>query len=273
MTPQSPQTLALPGTQLNRSEESAATAIAPAPRAGAGNGATPRLGPLSAPLGPTEESFPLMLRNVGKRWHRNPTSVLDGVDLNLDPGTRTWVGGRNGAGKTTLLRIAAGLIDPDCGRAEVWGFTARENRSRYQSLVSFLPAGDRGLYARLTVQHQLDFWARMAMIAPADIRPRVEAAIDTFELGEFADRRVDRMSMGQRQRLRIAMTFLTEPEIVLVDEPLTSLDSEGAAILDQAIEALIARDGALLWCSPEVEHLRQPFDVRWILEDGRLAKA
>ena len=126
------------------------------------------------------------------------------------------------------------MIDPDRGRAEVWGFTARENRSRYQRLVSFLPAGDRGLYARLTVRHQLEFWARIAMISPPGLGAKVEEAIDTFDLGELADRRVDRMSMGQRQRLRIAMTFLTEPEVVLLDEPLTSLDAEGAAILGRA---------------------------------------
>ena len=219
------------------------------------------------------DGFPLALRGVGKRWHRAPEPVLTDVDLTLDLGTRTWVGGRNGAGKTTLLRIAAGLIDPDRGRAQVWGLNARDDHPRYQRLVSFLPAGDRGLYARLTVRHQLEFWARIAMMAPARIRTSVEEIIDTFELRELAERRVDRMSMGQRQRLRIAMTFLTEPEIVLLDEPLTSLDAEGAAILDRAIEGLIARDGAILWCSPSGERLEQTFDARWMLEGGRLVSA
>ncbi len=219
------------------------------------------------------EASPLSLTNVSKRWHKSQEPVLRGVSLNLDLGTRTWIGGRNGVGKTTMLRIAAGLIDPDSGSAQVWGVTARESRSRYQRLVSFLPAGDRGLYARLTVRHQLEFWARIAMMPPARVRPSVEETIDAFDLRELAERRVDRMSMGQRQRLRIAMTFLTEPEIVLLDEPLTSLDSEGATLLDQAIEGLIARHGALLWCSPSGENLDQPFDARWVLHDGRLVEA
>jgi ABC-type multidrug transport system ATPase subunit len=221
---------------------------------------------------PEIEVFPLALRGVEKRWHKSQAPVLEGVDLTLDLGTRTWIGGRNGVGKTTLLRIAAGLIDPDGGTAQVWGFTAAENRGRYQRLVSFLPAGDRGLYARLTVRHQLQFWARMAMMPAARVRPEVEETIKAFDLRELAERRVDRMSMGQRQRLRIAMTFMTEPEIVLLDEPLTSLDAEGAAILDRAIEGLIARHGALLWCSPSGEHLEQRFDARWVLEQGRLVK-
>jgi ABC-2 type transport system ATP-binding protein len=219
------------------------------------------------------ESFPLALRGVGKRWHRKQAPVLEKVNLTLDLGTKTWIGGRNGVGKTTLLRIAAGLIDPDSGRAQVWGFTAHENRARYQRLVSFLPAGDRGLYARLTVRRQLDFWARVAMLRRREVGERVEEAIESFELGELADRRVDRMSMGQRQRLRLAMTFMTQPEVVLLDEPLTSLDAEGAAVLDRAIEGLLDRHGALLWCSPSGERLEHEFDARWMLEGGRLAPA
>ncbi len=81
------------------------------------------------------------------------------------------------------------------------------------------------------------------------------------------------MSMGQRQRLRIAMTFLPRPEIVLLDEPLTSLDAEGAALLRQAIQSVLARDGVVLWCSPSGEHLEMAFDARWVLDRGRLAPA
>jgi ABC-2 type transport system ATP-binding protein len=217
-------------------------------------------------------AFPLTLEGIHKRWRKAPVPVLDGVDLRLDLGTKTWIGGRNGAGKTTLLRIAAGLIDPDQGRVQAWGFGPREKRSRYHRLVAFLPAGDRGLYARLSVRHQLRFWAGMAMIDSATRESRIEETIDAFGLRELADQRVDRMSMGQRQRVRIAMTFLPEPETVLLDEPLTSLDSEGAVLLERAIDGLIDRGGALLWCSPSGDHPEREFDSDWILENGRLVE-
>ncbi len=186
----------------------------------------------AASLSPAAPAAPLALRGITKRWSKGQAPVLDGLDLTLEPGTATWVGGRNGAGKTTMLRIAAGLIEPELGRAEVWGVSARENRARYQRLLWFLPAGDRGLYARLTVRGQLTFWARIAMVPRARLRTAIEEAIVTFRLQELAEQRVDRISMGQRQRLRLAMTFLPLPEIVLLDEPLTSLDGDGAALLE-----------------------------------------
>jgi ABC-2 type transport system ATP-binding protein len=231
----------------------------------------PTVAPASSVAGlVSADAFPLSLEGIHKRWHKSQAPVLDGVDLRLDLGTKTWIGGRNGAGKTTLLRIAAGLIDPDRGRVHAWGFGPHDKRSRYHRLVAFLPAGDRGLYARLSVRHQLRFWAGMAMIDSAARESRVEETIDAFDLRELADQRVDRMSMGQRQRVRIAMTFLAEPETVLLDEPLTSLDSEGAVVLERAIYGLIGRGGALLWCSPSGDHPEHEFDSDWILEAGRL---
>jgi ABC-2 type transport system ATP-binding protein len=225
------------------------------------------------PPGVGPSAAPMRLHGLSKRWRQDLPLVLDDLDLTLEPGTCAWVGGRNGIGKTTMLRIAAGLIEPDSGRAEVWGVAPGENRVRYQQLVSFLPAGDRGLYARLTVRRQLEFWARIAMVPGDHFHEAVDHAIATFDLEELAERRVDRMSMGQRQRLRIAMTFLPNPEVVLLDEPLTSLDSEGTLLIATAVAEVLARDGAVLWCSPSGEHLDLKFDARWMLERGRLVAA
>jgi ABC-2 type transport system ATP-binding protein len=229
--------------------------------------------PEPVPEPPSAGAVPLSLRDVHKRWAKNQDPVLEGVDLDLDIGGKTWIGGRNGAGKTTLMRIAAGLIDPDRGRVQAWGSSPRERRAAYHRNVAFLPAGDRGLYARLSVRRQLGFWAGMAMLEPERAAARTERMIAEFDLAELAERRVDRLSMGQRQRVRLAMTFLPEPETVLLDEPLTSLDGEGSDLLDRAIEDLLARGGALLWCSPSGDHPELGFDADWILERGRLVPA
>ncbi len=217
--------------------------------------------------------FPLALCSVSKRWSSTGAPVLDALELQLEPGTLTWIGGRNGAGKTTMLRVAAGLIEPDGGTASVWGLTAARHRARYQQLVSFLPAGDRGLYARLTVRRQLEFWARISMVPARRVDVVVEHAIADFALAELAAHRVDRMSMGQRQRLRLAMTFMTEPQVVLLDEPLTSLDAEAASILVRAVQRVRGEGGVVLWCSPTGEQPALSLDAAWVLDRGKLSPA
>jgi ABC-type multidrug transport system ATPase subunit len=213
----------------------------------------------------------LGLHAVGKRWAA--TSVLDGLELALEPGTLTWVGGRNGAGKTTMLRIAAGLIDPDAGSVSAFGLHPRAHHARYQRLVSFLPAGDRGLYARLSVRQQLEFCARINLIDAHELEPKVAAALEDFDLRELAGRRVDRMSMGQRQRLRVAIALLGEPLLVLLDEPLTSLDAQAAQLLCAALVRVRTRGGAVLWCSPSGEQPGLALDGAFTLADGRLEAA
>jgi ABC-2 type transport system ATP-binding protein len=212
----------------------------------------------------------LVLAGVSKRWRAGQQPVLDDVELRLAPGSCVAIGGRNGVGKTTLLRIGAGLIDPEAGHVSACGVPVHARGGEYQRLVALLAAGDRGLYARLSVRRHLEFWARVAMVPRVRVAALVEHALERFELQELRERRVDRMSMGQRQRLRIALTFLPEPQVVLLDEPATSLDEEGVALLREACDGVRARGGAVLWCSPHEDQERAWFDTHWRLQDGRL---
>ncbi|HEX4465561.1 MAG TPA: ABC transporter ATP-binding protein [Solirubrobacteraceae bacterium] len=212
----------------------------------------------------------LVIEGVTKRWRPGQPAVLDDLDLSLPAGSCTAIGGRNGVGKTTLLRIAAGLIDAESGQVSACGVPVHARAGAYQRLVALLPAGDRGLYARLSVRRHLEFWSRVSMIPRARASAAVEEALSQFDLLELRDRRVDRMSMGQRQRLRIAMTFLPEPHVVLLDEPATSLDGDGISSLRAACDRVRERGGAVLWCSPYEDRGREWFDSCRHLRDGRL---
>ena len=96
--------------------------------------------------------------------------------------------------------------------------------------------------------------------------------LDHFGLRAIAGNRSDRLSMGQRQRLRLAMTFVARPDLVLLDEPRNSLDGEGADMLAAAIEGVVDRDGAVLWISPSGEPVNVDFDTRYVLENGQLTR-
>jgi ABC-2 type transport system ATP-binding protein len=217
------------------------------------------------------ESMALELLAIERRW--GSQQVLKGATLGLAQGTAAWLGGPNGAGKTTLLRIAAGLIVPHAGSTRLFGLDPERDRRAFQRRLGYLSAGDRGLYARLTVVYNLEYWAGLAHVPPRRRPALVEATVARFGLQELADRRVDRLSMGQRQRVRLAMTFLHEPDVVLMDEPHTSLDDSALELVDEAITHLCARGGAVLWCSPAGQTLPLRADVRYMLEDGRVVGA
>ena len=215
---------------------------------------------------------PLALHGIVKRWPGVPR-VLEGVDLVLEPGSALAIVGRNGTGKTTLLRIAAGLIAPEAGSVRIGDLDSERDRTEFQRRAGFVSAGNTGLYARLKVRHHLDMWAKLALLPRAVRVDAIERVAHEFALEELLGRRVDRMSMGQRQRLRLALAFLHDPVVVLLDEPTTSLDDEGVALLGNAIAALKERGGAAVACVPGHWEQIPGIDAGFALADGRLAPA
>jgi ABC-type multidrug transport system ATPase subunit len=212
----------------------------------------------------------LELADIHKSWGNRP--ILVGVDLAARRGTLVAVSGANGIGKTTLLRIAAGLIHPDGGEVAIDGLHPERDRRAYLSRLGFLSAGDRGLYARLSARRHLDLAARLAFLPTRERAPSVERALDLFELDGNADRRVDRLSTGQRQRVRLAMTFVHNPELVLLDEPANSLDSDGLDVLARYLELVRERGGAAVWCAPDGGGVPAQADTMLRLEEGRLRR-
>ena len=226
-----------------------------------------------AETAPREGVRPLTLEGVVKQWKGPDAPVLAGVDLELDAGTVIAIRGRNGTGKTTLLRAACGMIAPDAGEVRIAGLDPERERRAFQRRVGFVSAGNAALYARLSVDDHLNMWARLALLPRDERRQAIVRALDRFELDELRGKRVDRLSMGQRQRLRLSLGFLHEPEVVLLDEPENSLDEDAIGLLAGAIDAVKSRDGAVVSCSPRGTHDVLVADRRLLLAGGRLEPA
>jgi ABC-type multidrug transport system ATPase subunit len=213
---------------------------------------------------------PLALRRITKAWPRRREPVLSQVDLTLEAGTMTWLGGHNGAGKTTLLRIACGILAPDEGVVSVGPVELEAEPREAKRRIGFLSAGNSGLYARLTGRQQLEYWARLAFVARSRRAGLVGEAIERFGLPDLADHRLDRISMGERQRVRLAMAFLHLPQVVLLDEPRNSLDEAGLDLLTEAVNAAMSRGAAVLWCSPTGERPDLALDQAYVVGAGAL---
>ncbi|MDQ3730106.1 MAG: heme ABC exporter ATP-binding protein CcmA [Actinomycetota bacterium] len=246
--------------------EEALAGQAPAQEAPTGaSAATPDRSPPDAERTPT-----LSLEGITKRWGER--TVLDHAGLSLDAGASAWISGENGVGKTTLLRIIAGLISADQGTVSLNGVDLDEDRRAYQRQVGFLTGGDSGLYARLSIRHNLEFWAGVAFVPRSRRRETVDRALARFSIEGLASRRADRLSLGQRQRVRLALTFLHDPELVLLDEPSTSLDDEGLSLLAAALTEHARRGGNVVCCAP-TRHHELSLDRAYVLKGGTLQPA
>jgi ABC-2 type transport system ATP-binding protein len=216
-------------------------------------------------------SFQGVSRHFGRGGSRRV--VLREVDLAVTSGTAVCITGGNGAGKTTLLRLATGILAPNEGRVTIDGISTDERWREVHRRIGFLSAGDRGLYARLSVRGHLAFWTGLAFMPRRARKQAVEDALVRFGLSDLARRRADRLSLGQRQRLRLALTLVHSPKVLLLDEPRTSLDADGLDILCASVRHVLERRGAVVWCCPIGEEQPVSFDRTLVLADGRLSPA
>jgi ABC-type multidrug transport system ATPase subunit len=213
----------------------------------------------------------LEVDSVSKTWPGAREPVLGSVSFSVEPGAFAVVQGPNGAGKTTLMRIIAGMLDPDRGELRIGSLDGRARRREFQREIGMASAGNTGLYARLSAVQNLAFGARISLVQRGRRQAAVRESVERFGLGAFAFRRVDRLSMGQRQRVRLAAAFLHEPTIVLLDEPATSLDEDGLAVLAEAIRRHGDDGRGVVWFGPQGERrVRDPDLTLWIA-DGALA--
>ena len=169
------------------------------------------------------------LSGVTKRY--GPNTVVDGVSLTIPGGGVTALVGPNGAGKSTLLSMIGRLLPLDAGEIRVDGLdVSRTDGNLLAKKLSILRQENR-VSVRLTVKELVEFgrfpYARGRLTA--EDRRHVEQAIEFLELGEFAERAVDRLSGGQRQRAFIAMVLCQDTDYVLLDEPLNNLDMRHAS--------------------------------------------
>ncbi len=163
------------------------------------------------------------IRKQFKRGHGEIVKALDDVSLTVEHGGLTALVGPDGAGKTTLIRLIAGLLGADGGSLDVLGIDIAKDPQAVQDRVGYMPQ-KFGLYEDLTVQENMDLYADLHGVTPAERRSVYPRLMEMTNLGPFTRRLAGRLSGGMKQKLGLACTLVRAPDLLLLDEPTVGVD-------------------------------------------------
>ncbi len=172
--------------------------------------------------------------------------------------------GPNGAGKTTTLRMVMNVIAPDAGSIEILGHAAG---SAIRDRIGYMPE-ERGLYQRMVVEEQLLFLAEIKGLSRTDAHRRLGPWLERLGLGEWRKRKLNELSKGMQQKAQFVATILHDPDILIMDEPMSGLDPVGASTLREALLDLRRQGKTLVLSSHQMETVERLCDAIALINRG-----
>jgi sodium transport system ATP-binding protein len=153
----------------------------------------------------------------------NKAIAVDDISFNCEPGRVFSLLGPNGAGKTTTLRMLSTIFKPSSGTIEIGGINAVETPQEARKKIGFL-TGSTGLYARLTPNELIRYFADLYGVSDSDFRARKERLYTLLDMHEFQNKRIGKLSTGMKQKVSICRTMIHDPAVIVFDEPTSGLD-------------------------------------------------
>ena len=213
------------------------------------------------------------VRALSKHYNRGEgTNALRDLSFRVREGSIFGVLGNEGAGKTTLLRILSTLILPSEGGATIGGHSIIREREKVKILTGYVPHNPQ-FHRNLTVAKYLNFWARVDGLSGRVRKRRVAELVDFFDLGDTTGESVLGLSTSAQARLFLAEALLSDPQVLLVDEPLTSLSPEDATTLSRRLRDLKKEGKTILVTASRLRDVQDLSDEALILEGGRATEA
>ncbi|CCG01631.1 ABC transporter ATP-binding protein [Blastococcus saxobsidens] len=207
-----------------------------------------------------------MLEFDGLRKSYGADQVLDGVGFTVRPGSMFGFCGANGAGKTTTMRIAMGLVVPDAGEVR-WLGRPLDQQARRR--VGYMPE-ERGLYPKMKVGEQVTYFARLhGLDAAAAARASAEW-VERLGLGARKGDPVEKLSLGNQQRVQLAAALVSRPEVLILDEPFSGLDPVGVDSLAEALLDQVRTGVPVVFSSHQLDLVERLCDSVGILARGRM---
>jgi ABC-2 type transport system ATP-binding protein len=210
-----------------------------------------------------------MLRLQGVRKSYGDLVALHGLDLSVGAGEIMALLGPNGAGKSTAVKCIVGLLRPDAGSVHVAGVDAFADPLRARRSIGYLPEVAR-LHEVLTPWEYLLLKGRLFDLDDAQIRVRGERLLSGFGLLERGDEPMVSFSKGMLQKVSISASLLTDPKVLIFDEPLSGLDVTTTLVVKELMREFARRGGAVLHCSHLLDVVEKTADRIAVIDRGKL---
>jgi len=209
----------------------------------------------------------ISIRNLRKSYGEK--MVLDGISLDVAPGTILGYIGPNGAGKSTTVKIITGILADFEGEVEVAGISLKADPMQVKSLVGYVPELAE-LYDLLTPHEYLTFVAQLHGLDEAVAEERMSKMLDSFGILPNMHQRMDSFSKGMRQKVLITAGLLHNPQVVIFDEPLSGLDANAVIVMKALMQALKAEGKTIFYCSHMMDVVERVSDRIVLLSGGRI---
>ncbi len=210
----------------------------------------------------------MRLEVKGIRKSFGDKEVLHGVDFHVESGKALGLLGRNGAGKTTTIRILMDVFHANSGEILLDGKKFVPARHR----IGYLPE-ERGLYPKRTVIDQMIYLACLRGMNPREARESAKKWLARLEVSEYETRKLETLSKGNQQKVQLAATLVSDPEIVILDEPFSGLDPVNSQILKDVVNELIAENRIVIFSSHQMSYVEEFCDEIAIINQGEVVLA
>ena len=212
-------------------------------------------------------SSAVVLRDLRRTY--DGREVVRGVSLEIRAGEIFGLLGPNGAGKTTLLSMVSTRLRPTSGDVWIHGKHVQRDLDAARRLLNVAPQ-EEALYPSLTAAENLSFFAELYGVPRAARADRVAEALEAVGLTARKDDRVSTYSGGMRRRLNLGCALVSEPRVVLLDEPTVAVDPQSRAHIFDAVRALRARGTTILYTTHQLQEAEDLCDRIAIMDEGRV---
>jgi ABC-2 type transport system ATP-binding protein len=206
-----------------------------------------------------------LLRRVVKE-----SKVVDSISFKIAPSELMSLLGPNGAGKTTTIKMLSTLLLPTSGRLEVCGYDTVKEEKKVRSNIGTVLPGERSLFWKLTVKENLEYFGALAGVRSKALGDRIKLLLKQFHIEDKCNEFVERLSTGMKQKVILCRALLSEPKVLLLDEPTLGLDPISAQELRTMIKTIKANGTIILLTTHYMREAEELSDKVAIMKSGKI---